>query len=456
MKQRLAAVAYGTGNLGQALFFNSVQTYLIFFYVDVVRLDSRLVGLAFALAYGVWNAINDPLAGAISDRTRSRWGRRIPYILFGTPALLLLYILVWSPPLGGRPLADPFDWRLLAYFAAAIALFDVANTVVSVAYTAIFPEAFETLEERTEVSVYRQVAAAVGTALGVAAMPLLVDALSHRWGDLGGWSAAGVILGLIGAGAFAVSLRGSRERPEAGGQSALPIGEAFRATLANRTFLAFAGANLMICYIWSWLAAMVPFFTKYVLRTGEGQTSLLFAGMFVAAIGFYPLWRKVALRFGAKTTLIVAVSLFVLFMLPVLLLGSLSQAIVMMFLVGAANSGITLVRDIVLSDVIDEDELHTGRRREGSYFGVNAFIERLVLVLVGGSTSLVLSASGYAPQLAVQPDTVATGIRLGMALLPLAALGLFLLAMSRYPLGKGQVAVLRARLELSRARGGGR
>ncbi len=456
MKQRLAAIAYGTGNLGQALFFNSVQTYLIFFYVDVVQLDSRLVGLAFALAYGVWNAINDPLAGAISDRTRSRWGRRIPYVVFGTPVLLLLYILVWSPPLGGRPLSDPFDWRLLAYFAAAIALFDLANTVVSVAYTAIFPEAFETLEERTEVSLYRQVAAAVGTALGVAAMPLLVDALSHRWSDLGGWSAAGVILGLVGAGAFAVSLRGSQERPEARVQSALPIGEAFRATLANRTFLAFASANLMICYIWSWLAAMVPFFTKYVLRTGEGQTSLLFGGMFVAAIGFYPLWRRVALRFGAKTTLTAAVTLFVLFMLPVLLLRSLPQAIAMMFLVGAANSGITLVRDIVLSDVIDEDELHTGRRREGSYFGVNAFIERLVLVLVGGSTSLVLSASGYAPQLAAQPDTVATGIRLGMALLPLAALGIFLLAMSHYPLGKGQVAVLRARLELARARGGGK
>ncbi|MDI7275691.1 MAG: MFS transporter [Anaerolineae bacterium] len=455
MKQRLAAIAYGTGNLGQALFFNSVQTYLIYFYVDIVRLDSRLVGLAFALAYGVWNAINDPLAGAISDRTRSRWGRRIPYVLFGTPLALLLYILVWSPPLGGRPLADPLDWRLLAYFALVIALFDLANTVVSVAYTAIFPEAYEGLAERTEVSLYRQVAAAVGTALGVAAMPVLVDALSGPWGQFGGWSAAGVILGMVAAGAFAISLRGSRERPEASAREALPLGSAFRATLASRSFLAFAGANLMICYIWSWLAAMVPFFTKYVLRVGEGQTSLLFAGMFVAAIAFYPLWRRVALQLGSKTTLALAVSLFVLFLLPVILLRSLPQAIAMMFLVGAANSGITLVRDVVLSDVIDEDELQTGRRREGSYFGVNAFIERLVLVLVGGSTTLVLSASGYAPQLATQPATVATGIRLGMSLLPLAALGIFLLAMSHYPLGKGQVAVLRARLELARAGGGG-
>ena len=93
----------------------------------------------------------------------------------------------------------------------------------------------------------------------------------------------------------------------------------------------------------------------------------------------------------------------------------------MMLLVGAANSGITLVREIVLSDVIDEDELRTGRRREGSYFGVNAFIERLVMVLVGGSSSLVLGLSGYEAKLTAQPPSVALGIRRGMGLLPISA-----------------------------------
>src|SRR4030042_153350 len=107
MQSRLAKVAYGVGNLGQALFFNSVQTFLIFFYTDVVRLDPKLVGLAFAVSYGVWNAINDPLVGVLSDRTRSRWGRRIPYIAIGTPLTFLLFALVWSPPLGGRPLTNP-------------------------------------------------------------------------------------------------------------------------------------------------------------------------------------------------------------------------------------------------------------------------------------------------------------------------------------------------------------
>jgi GPH family glycoside/pentoside/hexuronide:cation symporter len=141
------------------------------------------------------------------------------------------------------------------------------------------------------------------------------------------------------------------------------------------------------------------------------------------------------------------VTLFVLFLLPVLVINGLPQALAMMLFVGAANSGITLVRDIVLSDVIDEDELHTDRRREGSYFGVNAFVERLVMILVGGSSSLVLSLSGYHAELTTQPPSVALGIRLGMGLLPIVALGVFLTALRFYPLGKEQVVALRERLD---------
>ncbi|MDY6876777.1 MAG: MFS transporter [Chloroflexota bacterium] len=448
MKSRFAKIAYGVGNLGQALFFNTVQTFLIFFYTDVVRLDPGLVGLAFAISYGVWNAINDPLVGLLSDRTRTRWGRRIPYIALGWPLTFILFVLIWSPPLGGSPLTDPSNTGIFIYFAVVIALFDLAYTGVSVAYTAIFPEAFEDLGERTEVSIYRQVAAMVGTALGMAVMPIVVGALSERFGALGGWTGAGLILGLVGGGAFGFSLLGSRERKEVSEEEALPLTAAFKETFTNRSFLAFVGANLMICYVWSWLSAMVPFFTKYAIGAEEEQMSLIFVGMFVTSMAFYPLWRKIALRLGSKRTLALAVTLFVVFMLPVLFVADLPQAFVMMLFVGAANSGITLVRDIVLSDVIDEDELRTGRRREGSYFGVNAFIERLVMVLIGGSTSLVLGLSGYDAELATQPPSVALGIRLGMGLLPVVALVVFLAALRFYPLGKEQVVALRDRLEV--------
>jgi len=97
--------------------------------------------------------------------------------------------------------------------------------------------------------------------------------------------------------------------------------------------------------------------------------------------------------------------------------------------------------------VIDEDELHTGQRREGSYFGVNAFIERLVMVLIGGSSGLVLGLSGYRAELATQPSSVALGIRLGMTLLPAVALAIFWVALKYYPLGKERVVELRGQLE---------
>jgi len=447
MNSRFSKVAYGIGNLGQALFFNSVQTFLIFFYTDTVRLDPKLVGLGFAISYGVWNAINDPLIGVISDRTRSRWGRRVPYIMVGTPLTFLFFYLIWAPPLTGKPLTDPSNWSIFLYFAIVIAVFDLVYTAVSVTYTALFPEAFQNLKERTEVSIYRQVAAMVGTALGVAVMPVLVGALSGRFGSLGGWKGAGVILGLVGAGAFGFALLGSKERKESSAGEALSIITAFKETFVNRSFLAYAAANLMICYIWSWLSAMVPFFTKYVLGAPQEQMSLLFAGMFVTAILFYPLWRWATLRLGSKRALGLAVTLFVVFMALVLIVRDLWQALVMMLFVGAANSGITLVRDIVLSDVIDEDELRTGRRREGSYFGVTAFIERLVLVLVAGSSTLVLTLSGYNATLASQPSTVALGIRLGMGLMPIVALAIFLVALKFYPLGKEQVRALREKLD---------
>lgn len=447
MKGKYTKVAYGMGNLGTALFFHTIGTYIIFFYTDVVRLDPKLVGLAFAISYGVWNAINDPLIGYVSDRTHTRWGRRIPYILFGAPLLLFIFILVWSPPLGGKPLATPSHFGTFLYFAILIALFDLFYTAVSVPYISLFPEMYETLPDRTEVSIYRQVAAMIGSVLAFALMPVIVDVLSGRFGRLGGWTGAGAILGLIGSGTFLVSLLGSRERKEFSVEEAMPLTEAFKATFTNRTFLAFVGANLMICYIWSWLSAMVPFFTKYVIGAEEREMSFLFLAMFVTSMALYPLWRKIALRLGSRNTLAVAVPLFVVFMLLVLVVRNLLQALAMMLLVGAANSGTTLVREVILSDVIDEDELRTGRRREGSYFGVNAFIERFAMVLVGGSSSLVLGLSGYNAALATQPSSVALGIRMGMGLLPVVALMIFLTALKFYPLGKEQVIALRERLD---------
>ncbi|GFP30382.1 MFS transporter [Candidatus Hakubella thermalkaliphila] len=379
LKGKPGKIAYGFGNFGQAFLFHAIGAYLIFFYTDVVHLDPALVSLAFLISYGIWNAINDPLAGHISDRTRTRWGRRIPFILFCTPLMVLLFVLVWTPPTGGVPLAVPFNLWIFFYFAIIIALFELLYTLVTVSYTSLFPEMFEGLKERAEVSIYRQVSAMVGLIIAFATMPLFVDALTGRFGIFGGWTGAGAILGFCAGGAFFISLLGSRERREFSMEKALPFITSFRLAITNRSFFTFASANLMICFIWSWLSAMVPFWTVYVLGLGLQDVPILWLTNFTVAIVLYPLWKKICVRYGSKKTLFLSVSLYTIFLLPILVIGDLWQAIALMAFLGAALSGITIVRDIVLSDVIDEDEINVGLRREGAYFGVNAFIERFSL-----------------------------------------------------------------------------
>jgi GPH family glycoside/pentoside/hexuronide:cation symporter len=255
-----------------------------------------------------------------------------------------------------------------------------------------------------------------------------------------------IILGFCAGGAFLISLLGSRERREFSVEKALPFVTSLKLAITNRSFFTFASAGLMVSFVWSWLSAMIPFWVVYVIGAGLPDMTILFATKFIVAMALYPVWRKICIRYGSKKTFSLSVVLYVVSLLPILVIGELLQAIVLMAFLGAALSGTTIVRDIVLSDVIDEDEINAGLRREGMYFGVFAFIDRFALVMVAGATALILGLTGFAPDVFPQP-LVSLGIRLGMTMLPLVALAVFLFSLKHYPLGREKVAELREVLE---------
>jgi GPH family glycoside/pentoside/hexuronide:cation symporter len=276
---------------------------------------------------------------------------------------------------------------------------------------------------------------------------VLVKAFSASLGTFGGWTVTATLLAVVAWAAFWVSLLGSREHREFSREASLPLLTAFKVTFTNHSFLAAAVATLVINYIWSWLAAMAPFFSKYVIGAADEQMSLLFLAMFGTSVLLYPVWQRIALRIGSKRALTISVALYALLTFPVLFISTFTQAILTFALLGAANAGITLVREIVLSDVIDEDELTTGLRREGVYFGVTTFVERFALVLIGGSMALVLGLGRF--QAGVYPQAPGTilALRWGMFGLSLVALVIFLIAMRVYPLGKVKVEAMRVQLE---------
>ncbi|MEM4445006.1 MAG: MFS transporter [Thermofilum sp.] len=424
---------YGLGNFGKGFFYYSLGAYLAFFYVDVLSLDPGLMALALAVPYGVWNAVNDPLVGMISDRLKTPWGRRVPLIAVGAPLTALLFWLIWSPRV---VLGDASSSSLFIFLMVTLALFDFALTAVTAGYEALFPELFDDLSSRSEASLYRELFALLGVVAGFAVFPLLRSALSPFVGALEAWSYSALILSAASLASILASLIACRERAGASAAQMQPgLLESLKLTLTNRAYLAFLGANVVVFFLWSWIPSMIPFYVKYVLRAGDEVNALILGSMLLSAVAWWPVMRRILLRVGSKTSFTLSAVLFVLALQPLLLASSAEQVAALMVLVGAGNAGLQLVRMLLLSNVVDQEWVEKGYRREGTYIGTMIFFERLMYIVQGALLAALLGSIGYAPDAPPTP-LLTFGVRASVTLIPLACLIPLLASLAFYPIGK--------------------
>lgn len=421
-------VLYASGSLATALSYQAFSAYIQFLYIDILGLATVWVGAVWSI-YGLWNAINDPLAGYWSDRTQTRWGRRIPWIAGLFIPLSLTFYLLWVPPVGWS------DVSLLVYFLVAVLAFDLLWTIVVMNWTALFPEMVPDEGQRASVSGWRQGFSLVGLLIGVALPPILAGE------DWSGRGSLALIFAVITAVFFGLSLLGSRERPEFRHDEAMPFKEALRATATNRDFLFFLSMNLMVQFVLLALASTVPFYAKYVLRIqselalpGLGltldvglQNSLLLAVPFIVALLAMPLWTFLARRFGAWRALRLACLAgafsLLLFLWPYDFWSGTATTAVF----GLTLAGLLMLTDLLIADLVDADELVTGARREGLYFGMNGLVIRFAFTIQGLITGTVLTWTGYVQPAAgilypVQPAAAVMGIRAMIAIIPALAL----------------------------------
>jgi GPH family glycoside/pentoside/hexuronide:cation symporter len=429
---------YAAGSLGVALSYQCFGTYIQFFYIDILGLQAALVGVGWSL-YGIWNALNDPLAGHWSDRTRTRWGRRTPWIAGGFIPLGLFFYLLWTPP---AALVRGGPMPLFVYFMAAVLIFDLLWTVVVMNWSALFPEMIPEPRDRMGVSAWRQLFSVVGLLAGVALPPLLVGA---------DWSGRGTMALAFAIGtslAFGLALIGIREPPAARASPPFALGPALLASWRSLPFRWFLVANLHKELIYSLLTASVPFWAKYVLRieapvvalgvslTPAAQNALLLGSAFVMALPALPFWTRVARRIGARRAWQIAQSAFGAAMVGVFFAGDFFQGLAAMSVAGLALSGLLVFPDLLISEVVDQDANVTGRRREGIYFGLNGFVIRFAFTMQGLATGLVLHATGYVSASAerlhpIQPAPALLGIRALVALLPILASLVVIAALQR-------------------------
>ena len=208
-------VLYGLGSLGNATFFWSLSLWLIYFYAPPEGRGNALIPIAVvALARGIGGALeafDDPLIGWWSDRSKSRWGRRIPFLLYGIPVLVISFWLLFTPPVGADPVI------LAVYFFVVLEIFYFANTIVGAPYEALQAEIATSSADRVSLGVWKVLFGTVGLLLAFVVSPQLIERLGFQ--TTMGILAAFAFVALYGM-LFGLWRRGTLEpRDDSGGRA---------------------------------------------------------------------------------------------------------------------------------------------------------------------------------------------------------------------------------------------
>ncbi|HNX46175.1 MAG TPA: MFS transporter [Anaerolineaceae bacterium] len=425
---------YGLAGMGSATVSGIYAALLTIFYQDYLGLPAHWIGIAFGV-YAVWNAINDPIFGQITDRTRSKLGRRIPYMRFTAPFFAVTFSLVWFAP-QHAPDVTKFIWMLVTML-----LYDTCYTIIGLVHGALLPELTESDLERGRLSISASIFGLVGTLIGF----IIPDFFRPKAGavstSLFSLQMSMVAVGIIAAFLIILTTYKVKEHREFSlVDEPIPLWQALKYTLTSKSFIIFVIMNFMCTFMFSICMGAIYYLADYVTR---GSTLTLLAALFIPLAIGVPLTQLVMKRLEAVATMRVYL---VLTAIGLISLGFLPAGLIPVGigLVGFGYSGVQVVTYLLLGQVIDEDEIRTGVRREGSYLGANALITKPAQSLAGTLTASILAAARFVTRESNggviyldQPASALFGIRSIVGIIPGVALLIAALALQWYPL-KGQ------------------
>jgi GPH family glycoside/pentoside/hexuronide:cation symporter len=423
-------LAYGAGDLGTAITANLLIFYLAPFLTDVAGLSPGLAARS-QLVGKVWDAVNDPMVGVLSDRTSSRWGRRYPWMVLGAVPFGIVFFLQWIvPKFSGSP--DANQMGLFWYYTIISILFNAFYTVVNLPYVALTPELTQDYNERTNLNSFRfgfSIGGSILSVLVVAVVAMLIpNDRAQQYLLIGAVCAVFSVLPVYWC------VLGTRKRiatvatahPEAEVAVSLPLLQQLRIIARNRAFLCVIGI-----YLCSWLslqltATIIPYFVSSWMRFGNPLvTVIVILAVQGTAMVMLFVWSAVSRRVGKRGTYFLGMGTWIIAQFGLFFLQP-GQTGFMYFLAFVAGFGVSvayLVPWSMLPDVIELDELQTGQRREGIFYSLMVFLQKICIGLAVALVLELLGLTGYikptpADPLPVQPDAVLWVIRLAIGPFP--------------------------------------
>lgn len=447
---------YGLGDWGASSATTARSLFWLFFIVSVVGADIRLAGIAFIIGR-IWDGINDPLVGILSDRFRSRWGRRRPFMLLGAVPFGLGFFLMFSPP--------PFQsgWAVALYYGVVFILYDTAYTIVNAPYAALTSELTDDYDERSSLAGWRMANSIFAALLTAALFKLLAENVFAGWFDgpaalQRGYAVSGAIWGLVITLAPLLVVTFVREPERVLEKDDQPI-DFFKITkevLSNRPFRIGATIYLLAFTAVDIITTVFVWFLIYYMGLNPPFDSIVLALVLGVAFLSMPLTVTLMQRYGKGRTYIGMMTFWAVVMVVISLLppGNIPLVMIAAALAGLGYGAANATPWAIVADVIEEDEWHTGKRREGVYAGYLVMFRKVATAFaVGFLVPQVLSATGFVEgNVATQPESAILALRIFMGSIPAVLLIVSMVAAARYPLTREAHAELRRQLEERRAR----
>jgi len=441
-------LAYGAGDFGPAIVGALKAFFLLFFLTDVARLSPVAAG-SILLIGKIWDAVNDPLIGWLSDRTKSGWGRRRPWILYGAIPFGLLFFLLWLTP----PLSETGKF---VYYLAMAMLGDIAFTVVNLPYAALTPELTRDYDERTSLNSYRFAFSVAGALLAAVLHPVIVN----QYADVRmGYMISAAIWSVIVIIPCFIVVAGTRERPESLGADsnieqpkALPYLQQVKLAFANRPYRFVIGLYLLSWLVLQLVATVIIYYMTYFMQRAD-QIPLVMLAIQGSTLIFLFVWSRVSRRLDKRQVYMMGATIWLLthIMLYFLTPEMDYLMIPMGVLAGVGLATAYLIPWAMMPDVIEFDEWETGQRREGIFYGFMVFLQKACLAIGIYMVGVGLDWAGYitptdAVPVPMQPENALWAMRLFMGPIPALILAGSLVVAYFYPITREKHAAVRAAL----------
>jgi glycoside/pentoside/hexuronide:cation symporter, GPH family len=457
-------LAYGAGDFGPAVNANIMIFFQMLFLTNVAGLPAAMAGSVLMVGK-IWDAVNDPMVGVLSDKTESkRWGRRLPWILYGAIPFGVFFFLLWIVPPFGNPGQSDSQWSLFWYYVIIGVFSQVFYTVVNLPYTALTPELTQDYNERTSLNSFRFAFSIGGSIISLLLAQVIfaqIEDRSQRYLVLAAVCGVLMVVTLYwcvyGVRRRALAFEASRQRDDT--TAAIPVPQQLQIVFSNGPFL-----FVIAIYLCSWLAlqltaSILPYFVINWMRIPEKQVPIVLVGVQGTALLMLFVWSALSQRYGKKAVYFMGMGLWLIAQAGLWMLQP-GQNGLMYLLAVMAGMGVStayLVPWSMMPDVIELDELNTGQRREGIFYGFMVLLQKFGLAFGLFLVGIALQASGFKEALPGQsilpdqPDSALQAIRIVVAPLPAIALIIGVILTYFYPITQAKHAEILLKLSERRS-----